>query len=75
MTPDPKGLILRVMQQIQNQLKLQIEILNSVANFEAVADFQREVISLIGEMDQDLKKKFIEGLRQKKAIRAAVRFN
>jgi hypothetical protein len=62
------------MQQIQNQLKLQIDILNSVANFEAVADFQREMIDLIGEMDLEMKKKFVSRLREKRAIRSAVRF-
>ena len=72
---DPKALALKVMKQIQDQLRLQIEILNSVANFEAVADFQREVIDLISEMDPKMKKKFIERLRERKSIRAAVRFN
>jgi hypothetical protein len=71
---DPKALALKVMQQIQNQLKLQIDILNSVANFEAVADFQREMIDLIGEMDLEMKKKFVSRLREKRAIRSAVRF-
>ncbi len=71
---DPKALALKVMQQIQNQLKLQIDILNSVANFEAVADFQREIIEILAEMDLDLKKKFIARLREKKSIRAAVKY-
>ena len=63
------------MKQIQSQLKLQIEILNSVANFEAVAEFQHEVIDLIAKMDKQMKEKFVARLREKKAIRAAVRFN
>jgi hypothetical protein len=71
---DPKALALKVMREIQNQLKLQIEILNSVSNFESIADFQREVIDLIGEMDLELKKKFIAKLRNRKAIRSAVKF-
>ncbi len=71
---DPKSLALRVMREIQAQLKLQIDILNSVANFEAVADFQREMIGLIGEMDLEMKKKFVSRLREKRAIRSAVRF-
>ena len=69
---DPKVLALQAMREIRSQLKLQIDILNSVANFEAVADFQREIISLIGTLDLDLKKKFIEKLREKKAIRSAI---
>jgi hypothetical protein len=72
---DPKALALKVMKQIQSQLKLQIEILNSVANFEAVAEFQHEVIDLIAKMDKQMKEKFVARLREKKAIRAAVRFN
>ena len=71
---DPKILVLKVMRHIQEQLRLQITIFNSVSNFEAVADFQRELIELIGEMDQNLKEKFVTRLREKRSIRAAVRF-
>jgi len=71
---DPKALALKVMREISSQLKLQIDILNSVSNFEATASFQREIIDLIGEMDLDLKKKFVSRLREKRAIRSAVRF-
>ena len=71
---DPKALALKVMREISSQLKLQIDILNSVSNFEATASFQQEIIDLIGEMDLDLKKKFVSRLREKRAIRSAVRF-
>jgi hypothetical protein len=69
---DPKSLVLKVMKQIQDQLKLQINILETVTSFEAVANFQAEVIALIAEMDIDLKKKFVERLREKKAIRSSI---
>jgi predicted transcriptional regulator len=69
---DPKALALKVMSQIQNQLKLQISILESLSSFESIAGFQNEVIKLIEEMDLDLKKKFIAKLREKKAIRSAI---
>jgi len=71
---DPKSLLLKVSQQILNQIKLQITILDSVCSFEAIASFQREIIDLIGEMDLELKKKFISRLREKKSIRSAVKF-
>ena len=70
---DPKALVLKVMSQIQSQLRLQITILETVASFEAVADFQGEVIEVIGEMDAGLKEKFISKLREKKAIRSAIK--
>ena len=48
---DPKILEVKLMEQIQSQLRLQTEILNSLSNFGAVADFQRQVNELIWEMD------------------------
>jgi len=62
------------MKEIQSQLKLQIDILNSVANFEAIADFQRQVIEIIGEMDLKMRKQFVARLKEEKSIRAAVKF-
>ena len=70
---DPKSLVLKVMKQIQDQLRLQMTILETVTSFESIADFQCEVISLVGEMDTGLKRRFIERLREKKAIRSAVK--
>ena len=62
------------MKEIQSQLKLQIDILNSVANFEAIADFQRQVIEIIGEMDLKMRKQFVARLKEEKPIMAAVKF-
>jgi len=70
---DPKALVLKVMSQIQSQLRLQINILETVTSFEAVANFQREIIELVGEMDADIKKKFVERLREKKMVRSAIK--
>jgi len=70
---DPKILAVKLMEQIQRQLRLQIEILNSVSNFGAVADFQRQVIDIVGELDIETRKKFVNRLKEKKYLRSSAR--
>jgi len=70
---DPKVLALQAMREIRSQLKLQLEILNSVANFEAISDFQKQILDIVGEMDIEMRKKFVDRLKEEKALRAAVR--
>ena len=71
---DERSLALRTMQEIRAQLKFQIEILNSVANFEAISDFQKQILDIVGEMDIEMRKKFVDRLKEEKALRSAVKF-
>ena len=70
---DERSLALKTMKEIRGQLKLQVHILKSVADFRAVADFQKEVIEIICQMDLEMRKKFINKLKEKKSLRSAVR--
>ena len=63
------------MEQIQSQLRLQTEILNSLSNFGAVADFQRQVNELSWEMDIETRKKFVKRLKEKNILDLLQNYN
>ena len=66
---------LKVMAEIRNQLKLQLDIFQSLYDMKAVQEFQREVLTAIGEVEPDVRKRIIQTLNEKKAIRSAIKFN
>ena len=70
--PDLK---LRVMAEIRNQLRLQLDIFQSLYDMKAVEEFQREVLTSIGEVEPDVRKRIIQALNEKRAIRSAVKLN
>ena len=70
--PDLK---LRAMAEIRNQLRLQLDIFQSLYDMKAVQEFQDEVLTAIGEASPDVRDKIIRSLNEKRAIRSAVKFN
>jgi uncharacterized protein YerC len=70
--PDLK---LRAMAEIRNQLRLQLDIFQSLYDMKAVQEFQDEVLTSIGEASPDVRDKIIRNLNEKRAIRSAVKFN
>lgn len=70
--PDLK---LRVMAEIRNQLRLQLDIFQSLYDMKAVEEFQREVLTSIGEVEPDVRKRIIQALNEKRAIRSAVKLS
>ena len=70
--PDLK---LRVMAEIRNQLRLQLDIFQSLYDMKAVQEFQKEVLTAIGEAAPDVRDRIIHNLNQKRAIRSAIEFN
>lgn len=72
---DPRELALKAMQEIRGQLNLQLEIFKTLYDMKAVQDFQNEVLQIIGEVDQDVRNKIIERLREGRALRQSVRIN
>ena len=69
--PDLK---LRAMAEIRNQLRLQLDIFQSLYDMKAVQEFQDEVLTAIGEAAPDVRKRIICGLNEKRAIRSAIKF-
>lgn len=70
--PDLK---LRVMAEIRNQLRLQLDIFQCLYDMKAVQEFQDEVLTAIGEADPDVRDRIIRNLNQKRAIRSAISLN
>ncbi|MDA8124831.1 MAG: hypothetical protein M0009_06570 [Deltaproteobacteria bacterium] len=69
---DPRELALRAMAEIRGQLSLQLEIFKTLYDLEAVADFQREVLTTIGEVDRDARNRIVQRLKERKALRGSV---
>jgi uncharacterized protein YerC len=70
--PDLK---LRAMAEIRNQLRLQLDIFQSLYDMKAVQEFQDEVLTAIGDASPDVRDRIIRSLNEKRAIRSAVKFN
>ncbi len=69
---DPRELALRAMQEIREQLGLQLDIFKTLYDAQAVAEFQKEVLTAIGEVDPDVRDKIIERLKESRALRQSV---
>jgi len=65
-----KNTALRACQEIRGQLSLQLDIFKTLYDLQAVAEFQEEVLTVIGEVDQDVKRKIIERLKARRALRS-----
>jgi len=66
---DPRELALKAMAEIRGQLSLQLEIFATLYDLQAVADFQREVLEAIGEVDARTRDKIIRRLKENGALR------
>ena len=72
---DPHEIALKAMAEIRDQLKLQLDIFQTLYDMKAVEEFQTEVLAAIGEAEPSVRDRIIHNLVQKRAIRSAVRFN
>jgi hypothetical protein len=72
---DPRELALKAMQEIRGQLGLQLDIFKTLYDVQAVADFQREVLSAIGEVSPDVRDRIIKRLKEGRALRQSVSIN
>jgi len=71
-TPNLK---LKAMAEIRGQLRLQLEIFQTLYDMKAVEEFQKEVLSAIGEAAPEVRRAIVDKLNQKRAIRSAIKFN
>jgi predicted transcriptional regulator len=72
---DPKEMALKCMQEIRSQLKLQLEIFQTLFDVKAVADFQREVLEAIADASLEVRDRIIRNLKEKSAIRSTLEFH
>lgn len=76
MTPkEARELALKTMSEIRGQLKLQLEIFQCLYDMEAVQEFQKEVLTIIGDVAPDVRDRIIHNLGKKRAIRRAAQFD
>ena len=69
---DPRELALKAMQEIRGQLGLQLDIFKTLYDVQAVAEFQKEVLSAIGEVSPDVRDRIIKRLKEGRALRQSV---
>jgi len=72
---DPRELALKAMQEIRGQLVLQLDIFKTLYDVEAIAEFQREVLTVIGEVSPDVRNRIIHELKTRRALRGSVSIN
>lgn len=72
---DPRELALKAMQEIRSQLNLQLEIFKALYDLQAMEEFQKEVLTAIGEASPDVRDKIIRNLQKAKAIRSTLEFH
>lgn len=65
---------IKLMAEIRSQLKLQLELFDTMYSLKAAAEFQDTVLEVIGRIDPDVRKKIITELNARSAIRSAVTF-
>ena len=72
---DPRELALRAMAEIRGQLNLQLDIFKTLYDMEAVAEFQKEVLTAIGEEAPNVRDRIIQRLKESRALRQSVSIN
>jgi predicted transcriptional regulator len=72
---DPRDLALKAMGEIRNQLKLQLEIFQTLFSLQAAQEFETTILEVIGEVAPDVRGEIIRRINQKRSVRAAVRFS
>lgn len=71
----PREIALKAMAEIRGQLKLQLDIFQCPYDVKAVQEFQTEVLTIIGEIDKNVRNRIIDRLGQKRAIRSTLKFD
>jgi len=66
---DPRELALKAMAEIRGQLNLQLDIFKTLYDVEAIAEFQREVLTAIGEVNPNVRDTIIRRLKEGRTLR------
>ena len=68
-------LAIKIMAEIRGQLKLQIEIFETMYSLQAVQEFQETVLAAIGAASPEVRNEIISKLNSRRSIRQALRFS
>ena len=60
------------MAEIRGQLNLQLDIFKTLYDVEAIAEFQKEVLTAIEEVSPDVRNTIIRRLKERKALRGTL---
>ena len=69
---EDRFLALKAMAEIRGQLSLQLDVLRTMYDMEAVAEFQKEVLMAIGEVAPEVRRNIITRLKERHALRDSV---
>lgn len=69
---DPRELALKAMAEIRGQLGLQLDIFKTLYDVEAIAEFQKEVLSAIEEVSPDVRNAIIRRLKERHTLRGTL---
>ena len=69
-----KQIVLKACAEVRKQLSLQLDIFHLMYDMTAIADFQREVLAVIGECAPQVRDEIVKRLKEANALRAAVQF-
>ena len=72
---DPRELALRAMAEIRGQLNLQLDIFKTLYDMQAVAEFQKEVLTAIGEEAPNVRNRIIQRLKESRSLRQSISIN
>jgi len=69
------SLRLKAMSEIRGQLRLQLEVFQALFSLQAAEEFQRIVLEVIGEVDEDARKEIVDRLNHERSIRGVLRYS
>lgn len=64
--------IIELSSEVRKQLGFQLEILRSLYDFQAAAEFQQEVLDAIGQVSPETRQAIVQRLTESRAVRSAV---
>ena len=72
---DPKEILLKTLAECRAQIRLSLDIMESLHNMKAVEEFQQTVIEVIGEQTPEVRNEIIKRLQQRRVLRGSVRLS
>ena len=72
---DPRELALKACAEIRNQLKLQLDIFQTLYSLQAAEEFQNIVLETIAEVDPNVRNEIIRRINSQRAVRSALRIS
>jgi hypothetical protein len=70
---DPKELLLKAVQEVRGQVKLSLDIYESLYNMRTIQSFQEEVLNVIAKQNPEVRDEIVKRLKQRNAVRSIMR--